>query len=42
MAQQYNESIEDLERHEQLEASRRRARIETDMDRWLSGGEVRD
>lgn len=41
-AQQYNEAVEDLERHEALEASRRRAGIETDMHRWLHGGEVRD
>ena len=39
---QYNEACEDLERHEQLEARRRRAGIETDHDRMLRGGEVRD
>lgn len=42
LARTYNEACDDLERHEALEAQRRRAGIATDMDRLLRGGEVRD
>ena len=42
LARNYNESLEDLERHEELEAKRVRVGIQTDMDRYLNGGEVRD
>ncbi|MDD5705435.1 MAG: hypothetical protein PHR35_05885 [Kiritimatiellae bacterium] len=42
VARAYNESLEDLERHEELEGKRLRAGLPTDMQRYLSGGEVRD
>lgn len=42
LARAYNEACDDLERHEALEARRRRAGIETDTERMLRGGEVRD